>query len=265
MSVLDDLIQIKKMSQKDDLIKILEEVDTYEKLSADKSLRDLSTSEITRKKCPLLASMADGNAYERILGDLAANVYLQVEEQIPEVLRHGEEMKEKQKRQLDVLQSSVVDVEYRDLSLYVHASMKDQVVAVFTFKYPHAPSAVAVIIVKTDSGYSMYHGTYETDVKESDVKSEALSPVQIKGRKGVLTLYTYSMLGNNAYPFARYTDEKGIYQVMLSLDGILYLIKDGAVSFEHVLTLEEKNELAAAKETKTIFSEAVLGLIENVV
>ena len=70
-----------------------------------------------------------------------------------------------------------MDVEYRDLSLYVHASMKDQVVAVFTFKHPHTSSAVAVIIVKTDSGYSMYHGIYETDTKESDVKAAALPPV----------------------------------------------------------------------------------------
>lgn len=264
MSVLDDLIQIKKMSQKDDLIKILEEVDTYEKLSADKALRDLSTSEITRKKCPLLAGMADGNAYEQILGDLAANVYLQVEGRIPEILRHGEEMKEKQKRQLSILQSSVVEVEYSDLSLYVHASMKDQVVAVFTSKCPHTSSAIAVIIVKTDFSYIMYHGIYETDITESDAKVGALSPVQIKGKKGILTLYTYSMLGNNAYPFAQYADEKGAYQVMLSLDGVLYLIKDGDVSFEHVLTLEEKNELAAAKEAKTTFSEAVLGLIENI-
>lgn len=264
MSVLDDLIQIKKMSQKDDLIKILEEVDTYEKLSADKALQDLSASEITRKKCPLLAGIADGNVYEQILGDLAANVYLQVEGRIPEILRHGGEMKEKQKRQLNILQSSVAEVEYRDLSLYVHASMKDQVVAVFVSECPHTSSAIAVIIVKTDFSYIMYHGIYETDTKESDVKVGDLSPVQTKGKKGILTLYTYSMLGNNAYPFARYADEKGAYQVMLSLDGILYLTKDGVVSFEHVLTLEEKNELAAAKETKTIFSEAVLGLIENV-
>ena len=63
MSILDDLIRVKTNQQDDDLLKMLDEIPVYEKLSVDEKLMDLKNSEVTRKKCPLLAGFADGKLY----------------------------------------------------------------------------------------------------------------------------------------------------------------------------------------------------------
>lgn len=52
MGVLDDLIKIKSVKQEDDLLKLLDEISIYEKLSANEAFKDLKTSKITREKMP---------------------------------------------------------------------------------------------------------------------------------------------------------------------------------------------------------------------
>ena len=86
MGVLDDLIKIKKVKKTDDLLKMIDEVSVYEKLAIDENLKDLSTSAITRAKCPLLAAFIDGKYYETILAELVSNIYLQIEGRIPDIL-----------------------------------------------------------------------------------------------------------------------------------------------------------------------------------
>ena len=262
MGVLDDLIKIKQMAKEDDLLKLLDELDRYEKLSKEESLKDLHTSEITRKKCPLLAALADGNSYERILGELSANVCQQVENAVPEILQNALELTEKQKRQRDVLKQSIIQVEYRDLSLYAHAAMKDQVLAVFVSKDARAQAATAVIIIKSDSGYTMYHGIYETGTGKEATHQSTLPPVTARGEKGTFTLSSYSVLGNNAYPFGIYRTDGAFYKVMLSLEGVLYLERSNTLE-RYVLTLEEKNRLMSAKKMEQEFADAVLSLIES--
>ena len=48
MSILDDLIRVKTNQQDDDLLKMLDEIPVYEKLSVDEKLKDLKNSEICR-------------------------------------------------------------------------------------------------------------------------------------------------------------------------------------------------------------------------
>ena len=55
MSSIETLIRIKKQAQTDDLVRLLDEVADYEKLSKAEAFRDLRTSEVAKKKLPLLA------------------------------------------------------------------------------------------------------------------------------------------------------------------------------------------------------------------
>lgn len=261
MNVLDDLIRIKTNKQDDDLLKMLDEVPAYEKLSVDENLKDLKHSAVTRKKCPLLAGYTDGKIYETVLADLAANVYLQIEGMIPPVLQGASELSMKKQKQLEILRTGIARVEYRDLMDYDHLTLKNFLTAVFVKKHNGA-SIVAIIIRQLDR-YIMYHGMYLSDEKGRDLQN-ALEPVVAKGKNGVLTMASYSMLGNNGYPFAQYVTADSRYDVMIGPDNELYLM-DGVSISAYEIPAENKNTLNMAKKTPMAFAREVTAVIEKVV
>lgn len=261
MNVLDDLIRIKTNKQDDDLLKMLDELPVYEKLSVDEKLGDLKHSEITRKKCPLLAGFVDGKVYETVLADLAANVYLQIEGNIPLILQSAAELTAKKQKQLEILRTGIARVEYRDLLQYDHLTMKPFLTAVFLKK--HNGVNIVAIIVRRQGGYVMYHGTYVTDEKGKDTQ-DAFTPIMVKGKNGVLTMASYSMLGNNGYPFAQYVTGNIRYNVMIGPDSEMYLMNDAVINvFE--IPMEDKNTLNIAKKEPMSFAKEVTAIIEKVV
>ena len=261
MNVLDDLIKIKTNKQDDDLLKMLDEIPVYEKLSVDEKFKDLKHSEITRKKCPLLAGFTDGKVYETVLADLAANVYLQIEGNIPLVLQSAAEFTVKKQKQLEILRTGIARVEYRDLLEYDHLTMKAFLTAVFLKK--HNGVNIVAIIVRRQGGYVMYHGTYITDEKGKD-RAERFEPIMIKGKKGILTMESYSMLGNNGYPFARYLTGEVHYDVMVGPDSELYLMNGVNIS-TYEISGEDKNTLNMAKKDPISFAKEITAIIEKVV
>lgn len=261
-SILDDLIRIKSSKQEDDLLKLLDEIPVYEKLSADEKLKDLRHSEITRKKCPMLAGFIDGNMYERTLADLAANVYLQIEGAIPAILQTVAIKTLKQQKQMEVLQSGIAQVEYRELTEYDHEEMKDMVAAVFTKKQQDV--TIAVVIVRAPNGYTMYHGTYSTGKAGGEAKSIYV-PLAVKGEHGILTMESYSVLGNNGYTFAIYRNSQSVYDVMIGPSNELYLMQGGNAVITYPIPWEEVNALHMAKKDPQAFAELVTSIIESVV
>lgn len=261
MNVLDDLIRIKTNKQDDDLLKILDEVPVYEKLSVDEKLKDLAHSEITRKKCPLLAGFADGKLYETVLADLAANVYLQIEGNIPLVLQTSGELTMKKQKQFEILQSGIARVSYRDLMEYDHESMRMFVTAVFIKKCNGAN--IAAIVIKNSDGYIMFHGTYIDDEKGKNINN-VFEPIVIKGKKGVFTMDTYSVLGNNAYPFAHYAGNTMTYDVMIGPEGVLYLMANKFV-VPYEIPWQDRNVLNMAKKEPVEFAKELTAIIESVV
>ena len=261
MGALDDLIKIKTSKQDDDLIKVIEEISIYEKLSVDKKLRDLKTSEVTRKKCPLLAGFVDGNLYEMMLMDLMANVYLQIEGSVPEVLNGITEQSEKKQKQISILQAGITRVTYRDLTEYDHESMAKLVSAVFVNRVGTA--ATAVIITKSASGFVMYHGAYTTSADEQPI-GMAYEPIAVTGIRGSFTLFSYSVLGNNGYRFGKYQSADASYDVMLSPEGMLYLI-DGTRALPFALEWAARSELVREKGDPKSFAAEMVKIIEGLV
>lgn len=265
MSVLDDLIKIKTISQKDDLLKMIDEVSIYEKLSVDDKLKDLKSSEITRTKCPMLAAFIDGELYETVLADLVSNIYLQIEGNIPDVLRDASEKTLKQQKQIEILQKSIVHVEYHTLIEYDHVHMEDHVVAVFTKQ--SQTFTIAVIVVRETNGYKMFHGTYEHLHSDESVITGP-KPVIVHGKYGIFTMTTYSVLGNNGYRFGFYSviqsETPIIYDVMIGPDNILYLMSKDRVAMTHTIEWQEHNKLNAAKKNANDFAAEIVSIIESV-
>lgn len=261
MNVLDDLIRIKANKQDDDLLKLLDEVPVYEKLAVDEKLKDLKNSEITRRKCPLLAAFVDGHMYETVLADLAANVYLQIEGEIPLVLQTASELSMKKQKQLEILQKGIAAVSYRDLMDYDHSTMKAFLTAVFVKKHNNAN--IAALIVKQTDGYTMFHGTYIADEKGKSADC-IYTPLAIKGKKGILAMDSYSVLGNNGYPFAHYSRDAVRYDVMIGPDGILYLM-NGLLVNSYELHYADRNALNMAKKDPAGFAKELVSVIERVV
>ncbi len=261
MSVLNDLIKIKTSKKEDDLIKMLDEVSAYEKLSVDKNLKDLKTSAVARAKCPLLAGFADGNMYETVLGELAGNVYLQIEGIVPDVLAITEERTQKREKQIKILEQSIFRVDYRELAEYDNETMEDMLAAVFTRKY--ADNVLAVLIVRHPSGYTMYHGSYTISGKGTEKKIRKIyNPVITKGKHGRFTLYSYSVLGNNGYRFGSYEVSDAVYDVMIGPDNIMYVMQKN-VGNEISLSREECNDLNIAKKNPYDFADQVVSIIDR--
>ena len=262
MSILNDLIKVKSSQQEDDLLKLFDEIPVYEKLSVDEKLRDLRTSEATRAKCPLLAGFADGNLYETILADLAANVYLQIEGTIPGVLLVAGKKTEKQLKQMAVLQTGIARVSYFELETYDHETMKDNLAAVFTRKGQNM--VIACLIVKATHGYSMYHGEYSMNEEEAPASSVS-APVVVRGEHGMFTMHSYSVLGNNGYRFGTYQGIDIIYDVMIGPDRELYLMDGDIVAAVYPIPYEESNSLNMAKKDPDEFAKLVTSIVESVV
>lgn len=263
MGVLDDLIKIKTDRQEDDLLKMLDEIPVYEKLSVDEKLRDLKTSAVTRTKCPLLAGFIDGNIYETTLAGLVSNIYLQIEGQIPDVLLSSVIMTPRQQKQMEILQRGIVHVEYRDITEYNHSRFEEYIAAVFT-KQTQDITTVAIII--KDSGrYIMFHGSYSANIANKSIQDAVSSQLNIKGEHGIFSMNSYSVLGNNGYRFGTYNTDQAAYDVMISPDGEMFLMSGNIVAAAHMIPSEERNELNFVKKDPKAFAETVTHIVESVV
>lgn len=262
MSILNDLIRIKTSAQEDDLIKMLDEIPVYEKLSVNEQFKDLKSSEIARRKCPMLAAFVDGKIYETILADLVANIYLQIEGNIPGILNTVLQKTPKQQKQFEILQTGIARVRYWDLAEYNHELMMTNMVAVFTKK--EGSIVTAAIIVRSSSGYEMYHGSYTVNGNnEPDV--DEIKPVIVRGEKGSFIMNTYSVLGNNGYRFGTYSNERISYDVMIGPDGDLFLMAGKQTAANYMIPYEERNALNIAKKDPADFARVILSIIESVV
>ena len=133
MSSIETLIRIKKQAQTDDLVRLLDEVADYEKLSKAEAFRDLRTSEVAKKKLPLLAGAYAGEEYSLALLTLAGHVVSHLEGAVPRVLTEPmENLTSRQIVRMELMQKQIIQVTYDSLNTYVHDEEKEHVVAVYT-------------------------------------------------------------------------------------------------------------------------------------
>lgn len=260
MDILGDLIKIKQNVKSNDLITMLDELSIYEKLSVNEKFRDLKSSEIARSKCPMLARFVDDQPYELILGELIANVYLHIEGEIPDLLRTIVERTPKQRKQFEILQKGIAHVCYKMLTEYDHETMADYVEAVFTNR--KKGSTTVAIIVKNANMYEMYHGIIVAN-NVSHTSITGIEPIMARGKRGIFVMNTYSMLGNNGYPFGKYSNSENSYEIMIGPDGQLFFLQDGQIAMERTIPKQKQNSLNMAKTDVNNFAKEVVSLIES--
>lgn len=230
MSVIENLIQIKKQSTNDDIVKMMDEVADYEKLSRSELFRDLTTSKVAQKKLPLLAKAYAGDLYALSLSTLAGHIIAHLEDRIPDVLEKPmETLSEQDMKRMELMNKSLIPVFYRGLLEY-DDSMEDQVVAVYSSEHPNGSAALMIIvrdkdIVWGEDTYNVYQGYYHPGKKEEQQHGshQQLNVYDFEEEGDHFSFTTYSLLGNNRYPFGeiRLADGRR-YPVSMDYQG-LYL------------------------------------------
>ena len=260
MSALETLIKVKKQCQNDDLIRILDEVTIYEKLSKSKTLRDLKTAQATRKKCPLLASAYDGDLYALSLMTLAGHIVAHLESVVPSVLiQPKQDLSPRELHRLEIMQDQIISVTYAPLREYDHNTMESNVIAVYTSEQENATAIL--IIVRVHSTYSIYQGYYN---EQNGCDVIAQQPYVETRKNGSLCITRYSIQGNNAFPFGTYRTVNHTYSVMLPDHETLWVFEDMNHPQEIHLSLGDRNQLAFAKQHVETFASALLDILERV-
>lgn len=192
---------------------------------------------------------------------MAADIYRQIEGQVPDVINITEDIGKKRQRQREVLKAGIVQIEYQSIIDYNHEEMQPFVIAVYTKEFQAL--TVACLIVKLDGRYIMYHGSYES--QSGVVSAETMCrPLNVRTDHGYLILNTYSVLGNNGYPFAVYMTNGDSYQVMIDPSGLLYLLGETETKV-YELSHADQNTINTAKKDANLFASAVGSVIERVI
>lgn len=261
MSALDTLIKVKKQLRNDDLIRILDEVTIYEKLSKSKALRDIKTASATRKKCPLLAAAYDGDLYALALTIVAGHIIAHLEQTILPIFIEAQlGLSPRERHRLEIMQNQIIPVTYASLMEYDHKTMESNVLAVYATEQETETSIV--IIVRNKNEYVFYQGYF--DKKEDLEVSDTNQPYVETREHGSLCIAQYSIQGNNAFPFATYQRGSKTYSVMLPNHETLWVFEDIEHPQEVHLSLGERNQLGFAKQHVETFASAILDILERV-
>lgn len=264
MSSIETLIRIKKQAQTDDLVRLLDEVADYEKLSKAKAFRDLRTSEVAKKKLPLLAGAYAGEEYSLALLTLAGHVVSHLEGAVPRVLTEPmENLTSRQIIRMELMQKQIIQVTYDSLNTYVHDEEKEHVVAVYTSRRDGGQMA-ALIVVREGNRYRIYQGYY-TEGKEEKAVSELPKQEPYVGEQGDcrVAVNTYSVQGNNGYPFGTVRIKDRLYSIMQPSFDCLWLISESGETTEIRLSMEERNSLNMGKAQVETFADALASIIEH--
>lgn len=268
MSALDALIQVKKQADTEDLILLLDEIAAYEKLSKAAAFRDLKTSEVARKKLPLLTKAYAGDLYCLCMMEMARNILTHLNQnEVPKVVTEPfENLTERTQKRIEMMESSIITVHYRSLYEYRDKEEKDRVVAVFTENVPETDQIAALIIVRSGREYTIYQGYYQKKKKEEKITRLEPTPFIKKEDDLSLSILTYSVQGNNAYPFATLKTPSETYSVMFaSYDNMWLTPESGRNRLETFLTREERNYMGMAKTDITLFSDFVMKIARQMI
>lgn len=263
MSAIENLIQIKKQCKNDDIVRILDEITDYEKLSRSALFRDLTTSKAAQKKLPLLSAAYQGDLYALSLLTLAENIISHLLDHVPEVVTNPlETMTERDTRRMNAMTGSLIPVTYYGLLDYDQDSMAEHVVAVYDAKRPNGATAL-LIIVRDGNAYRIYQGYYHPEEETPVIEeTQKVRTYQFEQNGMYLSFMTYSLLGNNRYPFGLITDTRG-EQYHLSMDyHTLYVDRlDGQRAEKIPLSMAQRNELNIKKMDPRKFGEQLLSWI----
>lgn len=260
MSAIDMLIKMKKQAKTDDLIVLMDEIIAYEKLSKIEAFRDLETSTAAAKKLPLLSAAHKGDIYCASMLEMARNIIIHMTGTAPPITNIPQkELTVREERMKDVMEQSIIQVKYRTLEEYRHATMEESVVAVFSEDREGKNSIL--IVVRDGICYDIYQGHYWEGNGIS--ACSPMKPFVYKKDGYILAIETYSTLGNNAYPFATITTPDICYSVMFPVHDIIWLTPREGEQAVVKLSQEQITRLNMVKNDIHKFTECLVDIIRK--
>lgn len=266
MSIIDQIISIKKAASSQDLLTMIDEFILYGRLSRSSALGTLGDSPVLEKRLPLLTNVANGDMYATSLYLIACDIMIHLLGALPEHL-HGlaGEMSAKQKQRLTIAQENTAKVNYLELFQYQTELHAEHVVAVYEHQYPEHTSII--IITHAHKTYDVFQGVYTpSEDEESDEIDIRPKPIVVTKNNMVFTMDGYSTQGNNAYYFATVTLGEAVRHLMLLDEDTLVVSanKQGFTTPDKLpikLLPEEKNKMAMVIHSPEDFAHAILDII----
>lgn len=229
MSVIDQLISIKKSSSNQDIISMIDEFITHEKLSRASSLGTIKDSPVLQKRLPMMYKAMSGDMYTTSLYILASNILTHLNVDIPEALKeYLNTLTPKKRQQLQIAQEHTLSIQYESLQAYNHLLDADHIVAIYTNEIVDSDRKSIVIVVHRERQYTIYQGTYaEGSSSEETEDYVKLEPYTFNGSDYQLIINSYSLQGNNSYFFAKLVYKHTTYHIMMPDTHQIILSKQG--------------------------------------
>lgn len=267
MSIIDQLIQIKKSSDSDDIVNMLDDFTLYGRLSKIPALSDISKSAALKKQLPLLSKAVEGDIYCLSLYMIAANIVGYLGYEIPETITtHINNTPDSLKQKLMIAQENTIRVDYQSLDMYQHNSMRENVTAIYINKLDDETHIV--IITRSGKSQRIFQGSYvESDESESN---EALAKKHQKAKSLIyeddelhIKIENYSLQGNNAYFFAHVKLNRTEYKMMMDSKNNLILknAKGRGEDFTIQLDIVSLNRINMAKSEPQQFIDTLAHII----
>lgn len=271
MTLIDQLIQMKKSEKENDIIKMLDEFTLYERLSSVKALGTLEESKALQKRLPNMTKFIEGDFYQLSLAIIATNILTYLEYEPPQIIEDKlNNIKERTKRQLELAGGSSVRTHYKDLIEYNHNLEKDNVEAIYTIEQE---DIIKIIIITKgiNKHYNIYQGEYQetentkTTIKEKPIVTDHINELE----NGKLIINNYSLAGNNHYPFAKYKTNKKTYYISMPSQNVIRLSntksliqtnKDNKTHYIN-LTREEAGQMGLSRQNINEFSDVIASII----
>lgn len=198
MSIIDQLIQMKKQTKNEDILHVMDELSKYEKLSKLPAFQDIQHQTAIQKKIPFLWKAMQQDVYAQALLLMAGHMCSHLTGQTPPFIATIlADMTDTHQRRLELMQQSAITISYCDLSEYNNEIMADTVVATYSEKRKH-DMAILIITYQT-SEYIVFQGYYND--KEIIHNVNEIPYYTCHRDNCEIRIQTYSLQGNNAYPF----------------------------------------------------------------
>lgn len=281
MSMIDQLIQMKRAKKDNDIVAMLDEFTLYDKLSDIKALGDIDNSPALQKKLPHLTKLIKGDFYNLSLAIVARDILTHLNYEIPSAIyNHMADIPERTKKRLTLVGDSTVQAEYRELREYHQETNKNKVIGVYTNNVEDSDMVRIIIIVnQRDEIYTIYQGSYEeidgeVCEKESRMNQQISSYIE-KVKHGTIIIPNYSIQGNNSYPFAQYKNQEGFYYISIPDRKHLALSKDAPAYWDVskgeiigeveniTLTTKEINKLGIDRQEIERFAQTIARIINR--
>lgn len=262
MSIIDQLIKVKKKTKNEDILDVLDELTKYEKLSKLISFENKSQHASIQKKLPFLWKASQHDIYAQTLLTTAGHICAHLTGETPEIVDVllGD-LEGAYQRRLELMQTNSTHIAYRELIEYDHDEMADNIIGIYSEKREENTSII--IIVEQDSGYIIFQGYYTE--QDTQYKSNEIPYYEKTKNNHKISIQTYSLQGNNTYPFAQlYFDNKSFTICIPDNQHIkIDEISTESENTSNVITLtqEQQNKIALSLTHIETFADTLLDII----